>query len=123
GGGQGEGGGRGAGEGGRGDRGQGGRRGGAGGAGNEQVRHPREVGPDRGAGDVLPQPDGDRACRRRQRLEDVAEGDEVRGEVRELDADRLLARDRGEDPDLGRRQRGRQVVRDRRELRELRPRG
>ena len=54
----------------------------AGRAGDEQVRHPREVGPDGGAGDVLAEPDRDRAGRRRQGLVDVAEGDEVRGEVR-----------------------------------------
>ena len=38
-------------------------------------------------------------------VEDVAERDEVRREVRQLDADRLLAGDRREDADLGRRER------------------
>ena len=94
----------------------------AGGAGDEQVRHAREVGPDGGAGDVLAEPDGDRARRRGQRLEDVAERDEVRREVRQLDADRLLAGDRREDPDLGRGERVREVVLQRRDLGDLRPR-
>ena len=93
----------------------------AGRAGDEEVRHAREVGPDGGAGDVLAEPDRDRARRRRQRLEDVAERDEVRGEVRELDADRLLAGDRREDADLGRGERVREVVLERRDLGDLRP--
>ncbi len=40
--------------------------------------------------------------------------------VRDLDADRLLARDRREDPDLGRRERVGEVVLQRRDLRDLR---
>ena len=56
-----------------------------------------------------------------QVVEDVAERDEVRREVRHLDADRLLARDRREDADLRRRERVREVVLQRRDLRDLRP--
>ena len=41
---------------------------------------------------------------------DVAERDEVRREVRHLDADRLLAGDRREDPDLRRRERVGEIV-------------
>ncbi len=51
---------------------------------------------------------------------DVAERDEVRREVRQLDADRLLARDRREDADLGRRERVREVVLECGDLRHLR---
>ena len=46
----------------------------------------------------------------------------LRREVRHLDADRLLARDRGEDADLRRRQRVREVVLQARDLGDLRPR-
>ena len=42
-------------------------------------------------------------------------------EVRDLDADRLLAGDRREDADLGRRERVREVVLEPRDLRDLRP--
>ena len=49
------------------------------------------------AGDVLAEPDGERAGRLRQVVVDVAERDQVRAQVRHLDADRLLARDRRED--------------------------
>ncbi len=58
----------------------------------------------------------------RNRLEDVTERDEVRGEVRELDADRLLAGNRREDSDLGGREGIREVVLERRDLGDLRPR-
>jgi hypothetical protein len=68
------------------------------------VGHAREVGPDGGAADVLAEPDGEGARALRQVGEDVAERDEVRAQVRDLDADRLLAGDRREDPDLGRRE-------------------
>ena len=96
---------------------------GAGGSGDQEVRHPREVGPDGVAGDVLPEPDRQRARRRRELVEDVAERDEVRRQVRDLDADGLLARDRRQDADLGRRQRVREVVLERRDLGHLRPGG
>ena len=49
-----------------------------------------------------------------QVVEDVAERDELRREVRHLDADRLLAGDRREDADLGRRERVGEVVLERR---------
>ena len=57
---------------------------------------------------------------RRQLVEDVAERDDVRGEVRHLDADRLLAGDRREDADLGGRERVGEVVLERRDLADLR---
>ena len=95
---------------------------GAGRAGDEEMRHAREIRPHGGAGDVLPEPDRDGARGRRERLEDVAERDEVRREVRQLDADGLLAGDRREDADLGRRERVREVVLERGDLRDLRPR-
>ena len=62
------------------------------GAGDQEVRHPREVGPDRVARDVLAEPDGERARRPRKVVEDVAERDHARREVRDLDPDGLLAR-------------------------------
>ena len=89
--------------------------------GDEDVRHAREVGPDRVAGDVLAEPDGERARGLRQVVEDVAERDEVRGGVRDLDADGLLAGDRREDADLRRGERVREVVLQRGDLRDLRP--
>ncbi len=95
---------------------------GAGGAGDQQVRHAREVGPDRGARDVLAEPDRQRARGCGQVVEDVAERDEVRLEIRNLDAHRLLAGDRREDPDLGRRQRIGEVVFECCDLRDLRAR-
>ncbi len=92
----------------------------AGGAGDQDVRHPREIGPDGRARDVLAEPYGQRARRRRQVVVDVAERDEVRREVRHLDADGLLAGDRREDADLGRRQRVGEVVLEVRNLADLR---
>ena len=56
----------------------------------------------------------------RQVVEDVAERHHARREVRDLDADRLLARDRREDADLGRRERIREVVLEAGDLRDLR---
>jgi hypothetical protein len=88
-------------------------------AGDQQVRHPRQVSPYGGAGDVLAEPDRERARRRREVVEDVAERDEVRREVRQLDADRLLAGDRREDPDLRRRERIGEIVLQRCNLRDL----
>ena len=55
-------------------------------------------------------------------VEDVAERDELRREVRHLDADRLLAGDRRQDADLGRRERVGEVVLQPRDLRDLRAR-
>ena len=69
------------------------------------------------AGDVLAEPDGERARGRGQVVVDVAERDEVRREVRDLDADGLLAGDRREDADLGRRERVGEVVLERGDLR------
>ena len=80
---------------------------GAGGAGDEQVRRRGEVEEHGLAGDVLA--DGDveraRALLRLRRHEQVAEGDELTGVVRHLDADRRLAGDRGEDAHVGGRHR------------------
>src|SRR5262249_18283851 len=95
---------------------------GAGGAGDQDVRHPRQVGPDGRTGDVLAEPHRERARRLRQVVVDVAERDEVRAEVRHLDAYGLLAGNRREDPDLGRRERVAQVVLQVRDLADLRAR-
>ena len=83
---------------------------GAGGARDEDVRHLRQVGADGLAADVLAQPDGQRAGVLRRRAEDVAERDDAPAAVGDLDADGLLARDRGEDADVGRGQRVGEVV-------------
>ena len=93
----------------------------AGRAGDEQVRHLREIGADRAPRDVLAEPDRQRRPLRRRLLEDVAESHDAPLRVRHLDADRLLARDRREDPHVGRRERVREVVLERRDLRHLRP--
>ncbi len=82
-----------------------------------------EVGPDGRAGDVLAEPDGQRARGRRHVAVDVAEGDEVRAEVRHLDSHRLLAGNRREDADLGRGERVAQVVLQLRDLGHLRAGG
>ena len=73
----------------------------AGGARHEQVRHLGEVGADGAARDVLAEPDRERRPALGRRLEDVAEVDDAAARVRDLDADGLLARDRGEDADVG----------------------
>ena len=52
----------------------------AGRAGDQDVRHPREVGPDGVAGDVLAEPDRERARGRGQVVVDVAERDDVRAQ-------------------------------------------
>ena len=70
--------------------------------------------------DVFAEPDRERARRRGQVVEDVAEGHEVRREIRDLDADGLLAGNRSEDPDLGRREGVREVVLQGCDLRDLR---
>ena len=89
-------------------------------AGDQEVRHPREVRPDGVARDVLAEPDRERARRAGQVVVDVAERHHPRREVRDLDADGLLARDRREDADLRRRERVREVVLEARDLRDLR---
>ena len=93
---------------------------GAGRAGDQQVRHLRQIGADRAAGDVLAEPDRQRRPVRRRALEDIAEVHDPPARVWNLDADRLLAGDRREDPDVGRRQRVREVVLQLRDLRDLR---
>ena len=95
----------------------------AGRAGDQDVRHPGQIRPDGVAGDVLAEPDGERARAARQVVVDVAERDDPRREVRHLDADRLLAGNRREDPDLRRRERVAQVVLEPGDLRDLRARG
>ena len=95
----------------------------AGRAGDQQVRHAREVGVDGLAVDALAEPDRERARRGRDVAEDVAEGDEVRAQVRHLDPDRLLAGDRREDADLGRRERVGEVVAQLGDLADLDPGG
>ena len=58
----------------------------------------------------FPSQTDERARARGQVAEDVAERDELRREVRDLDADGLLPGDRSEDPDLRGRERIREVV-------------
>ena len=81
----------------------------AGRAGDQHVRHAREVGEHGVAGDVLAEPDGERRAGRGL-VDEIAERDEVGRAVGHLDADRLLAGDRREDADLGRRERVGEVV-------------
>ena len=91
-------------------------------AGHEQVRHLRQVGADRLAGHVLAQPHRQRRPVLRRLLEDVAEAHDPAVRVGHLHADRLLAGDRREDADVGRRQRVGEVVLQLGHLRDLRPR-
>ena len=60
-----------------------------------------------------------RATSRAAALEDVAEVDDPPARVRDLDPDRLLARDRRQDPDVGRRERVGEVVLELRDLAHL----
>ena len=80
------------------------------GAGHEQVRHLREVGADRAPGHVLAEPDRERRPALGRRLHHVAEVHDPAAHVGDLDADRLLAGDRGEDADVRGGQRVREVV-------------
>ena len=82
----------------------------AGRARDEDVRHLGQVGADRLAGDVLAEPDRERRPALGPRAEDVAEVDDAAVAVGDLDADGLLAGDRGEDADLGGGQRVGEVV-------------
>ena len=92
---------------------------GAGGAGDQHVRHLGEVGVHVVAADVLAEPDGQGAAAGRERALDVAERHEVRRRVRNLDADGLLAGDRGEDADVGRGECVGEVVLEGRDLADL----
>ena len=85
---------------------------GAGRAGDQHVRHRREVDELRAAVDVLAERDRQRMAvvPGGLRAQDVAEHHEVADLVRHLDADGRLARDRRDDPDVGRRERVRDVV-------------
>ena len=94
---------------------------GSGRAGDEQVRHLRQVGPDRPARDVLAQPHRQRRPIRRGVLEHVAEVHDPPARVRDLDPDRLLAGNRRQNPDVGGGQRVREVVLELRDLGDLRP--
>ena len=95
---------------------------GAGRARHKQVGHLREVGPDRLARDVLAEPHCQRRPVLRGLLVDVAEAHDLAAGVGDLDPDRLLARDRREDADVGRCQGVREVVLQLWHLRDLRPR-
>ena len=70
----------------------------------------------------LPSQTDERARARGKVAEDVAERDELRREVRDLDADGLLSGNRREDPDLRGRERVAQVVLEPCDLRHLRAR-
>ena len=94
---------------------------GAGRAGDEQVRHLRQVGPDRPARDILAQPDRQRRPVRRGILEHVAQMDDPPPRVRNLDPDRLLAGNRRQNPDVRGGQRVREIVLELRDLGHLRP--
>src|SRR5579863_2423119 len=84
------------------------------------MRHAGEIAVDGDAVDPLAEPDRERARLRRDVSEDVTEGDEVRREVRHLDANGLLPRNRGEDADLGRREGVAEVVAELGDLPDLR---
>ena len=75
--------------------------------GDEDVRHLGEVGAHVAALDVLAQAHEQRVVvgLRRRRPQGVAEGHHLAVGVGDLDADRALARDRGQDPDVGGRHR------------------
>ena len=93
-----------------------------GGAGDQHVGHLLKVGPDRVAGDVLAQPADQRRGLGRAALVDVAEPHQAPARVRHLDADRLLAGDRGEDADVGGGERVGEVVGELGDLLDLRAR-
>ena len=84
----------------------------AGRAGDEQVRHLGEVDRLGLAGHVPPERERQRGARRLEVdvLEDPAQGDDVEVRVRDLDADRALARDRRLDPQRAGGEGHRQVV-------------
>ncbi len=72
-------------------------------AGDEEVRHPREVGDDRRARYVVAEAEGEhpRTLPERGRLQDLSDGDQAGGLVGHLDADRSLAGNRCLDPERG----------------------
>ena len=83
------------------------------GSGDQQVRHADQIGDHRTAYDVLPQSDG-KFQRRLQEtfvVQDVQQVHRFTGKVGDFDADGSFSRDRGNDPDAGRPERQRQVVR------------
>ena len=85
---------------------------GARGARDQQVRHPREVGDDRLAGDVLAQRQRQHAggVVVRRRGEDLDQLDDLALRIRQLEAHARLAGDRLDDADADDRQRPRQVL-------------
>ena len=70
-------------------------------AGDQYMRHRGQVGADALAGHVLAQPGEERRGALGPLAVDVAEADEAAPRVRDLDPDRLLSGDRGENPDVG----------------------
>ena len=82
----------------------------AGRAGDQQVRHPREVGGYRAASYILAEEDGQRTGIGRQLLEDITERDLKPCPVRNLNTDCLLAWNWGKDADIGRGQRVSEIV-------------
>ena len=94
-------------------------------AGDEEMRELCEVRHDRGACDVATERHGELGARAAEigALRDVTERDEADREVRDLDADDALARDRRLDAQAARGQRQGEVVRERLDPRELHARG
>ena len=85
---------------------------GAGPAGDQEMGHRRHVHHHRIAGDVLAEEDRDlhRAALRLGLLDHLAEADHLAGRVGHLDADRVLAGNRGDDPDARDAESDRQIV-------------
>ena len=94
----------------------------AGRAGHDDVRHAREVGVDGVPQDVSTEDDRERHVERLEApiLHEIAQDDLHAAVVRQLEADPVLARDRGHDADLAR-ERQREIIGEARDLGHLRP--
>ena len=92
-----------------------------GGAGDQRMRHRRQIGPHGLPGDVLAEPHGERRGALRTPVVDVAEPHQAPALVRHLHADRLLAGDRRQDPDVGGGERVGEIVAKLGDLRDLGP--
>src|SRR5205823_8150971 len=82
------------------------------GAGDQKVRHPGEIGHDRLARDVVTQAERElvAALAERGGLDDLADGHQTRGLVRNLDANGRFARDWSLDAQGRRSEREREIV-------------